>query len=67
MPGKIKVIKKFDAEPSRKKVKTPARTAAREVVNTVSDWVTDLRERKSRETKAAIDSFFSGGPRPSES
>ena len=67
MPGKIKVIKKFDAVPTKKKAKAPARTTAREVVTTVSEWVTDLRDRKSKETKAAIDSLFSAGPRPSES
>jgi len=66
---KVKVVKKLDAAALKKRVRPakPARAKAREVVSTVSDWVTDLRARKSEETKAAFDSLFAGGPRPSES
>jgi hypothetical protein len=66
---KIKIVKKLDAAAFKKKPRSrkPPRATAREVVSTVSEWVTDLRSRKSEETKAAIDRLFSGGPRPSES
>lgn len=66
---KVKVVKKLDAAASKKKVMPakPARIKAREVVSTVSEWVADLRSRKSEETKAAFDSLFAGRARPSES
>ena len=66
---KVKVVKKLDAAALKKRSKPakPARVKAREVVSTVSEWVTDLRARKSEETKAALDSLFAGRPRPSES
>jgi len=66
---KVKVVKKLDAAALKKRSRPakPTRAKAREVVSTVSEWVTDLRARKSEETKAAIDSLFAGRPRPSES
>lgn len=66
---KIKIVKKLDAAAFKRKPKSrkQQRSTAREVVSTVSDWVTDLRSRKTDETKAAIDRFFTGGARPSES
>lgn len=66
---KIKVIKKDEAPAFKiKKRKRPAKqNAAREMVSTVSDWVTDLKNRKSAETKAAFDIFRTSNPRPSES
>jgi len=66
---KVKVVKKLDAAALKKKARRaePARAKAREVVSTVSEWVTDLRARKSEETKAAFDRLFGGRARPSES
>lgn len=67
---KIKIVKKLDAAAFKKrrpKSGKHPRSTAREVVSTVSEWVTDLRSRKTDETKAAIDRFFTGGARPSES
>ena len=66
---KIKIVKKLDAAAFKTKPrsKKSPRSTAREVVSTVSEWVTDLRERKSDETKAAIDRLFAAGPRTSES
>ncbi len=69
MNTKIKVIKRTDAavvKPKVQKAKT-SRVAAREMVSTVSEWVTDLKQRKSGETMAAIERLFGTGPRPSES
>ena len=71
MKGKIKVIKREEAaavKPKVKRVKVKtSRMAAREMVSTVSEWVTDLKERKSGETMAAIERLFGTTPRPSES
>ena len=50
---KIKIIKKNDT--SRTDVAKPrSRNTAREMVATVSDWVSDLKIRKSAEAKAAL-------------
>jgi len=65
--GNIKVIKKADAAPKPKKIKTQtSREAAREMVSTVTDWVVELKDRKQEETRAAIDLLFNG-VKPSES
>ena len=69
MKGKIKIIKRSEAaviSPKVKAVKT-SRVAAREMVSTVSEWVTDLKQRKSGETMAAIERLFGTGPQPNES
>lgn len=66
--NKIKVVKK-DAAPMAKarkpKLEKP-RNSAREIVSTVSDWVADFKERKSAETRAALDIFRVPDTRPSE-
>ena len=66
--GKIKVIKKGmksrTVEPSTRKELT-SRAAAREMVSTVSNWVTDLQTRKSSEVCLAFDSLFKSLPTPS--
>ena len=68
--SKIKIVKKDDAPAlrikKRKKAVAP-RNTAREMVATVSDWVTDLKTRKSAEAKAAFDIFRASNPYPSES
>lgn len=66
---KIKVVKKgeaFDAKARKKKVATP-RAKAREMVATMTDWVSDLKQRKSEETKAALEMLFAANTRPNES
>jgi len=65
---KIKVVKKEEIRPTVvKKVKgNTARLAAREMVSTVTDWVTEFKMRKSEETKAAIDKFLPRQPQTSE-
>jgi len=67
--GKIKIIKKVEARsmlPEAKVVKSP-RKVAREMVSTVTEWVSDLKVRKREETKAAFDLLFGTNSRPSES
>lgn len=67
--AKVKVIKKADLAPPKAKVAKAkgTRIAAREMVSTVSDWVSEFKTRRSDETRAAFDKFFSNRPQPSES
>ena len=39
-----------------------SQAAAREMVSTVSDWVSDFKQRKHDETKMTLDSFFAPVP-----
>lgn len=58
---KIKVIKRTDATVPAAKVKSASaekRHAAREMVSTVKNWVSDFQTRKRDETKAAIEKFL---------
>ncbi len=67
--SKIKVVKKSEAKvigSKRRKVKS-SRAVAREMVSNVTEWVTDLKQRKTLETKAAFDLLFASNQRPSES
>ena len=68
--GKIKIVKKLEVrkvkQPKAKTVKS-SRHAAREMVSTVTEWVSELKLRKSGETKAALDLLFGTNSRPSES
>jgi hypothetical protein len=63
---KIKVIKKGEAKPAPaappvKQVSKKA--AAREMVSTVSNWVSDFKKRKhDDETKLTLDAFFTPNP-----
>lgn len=67
---KIKIVKRTDAVAAssvkKRKVANP-RIAAREMVSTVTDWVSDLKQRKGQETKAAFDMLFASNRRASES
>lgn len=67
--NKVKVIKK-NAVPAPKLKpkadKNEKQLAAREMVTTVTSWVSDFQQRKRVETKVAIEKFFSQ-PRTSES
>lgn len=66
---KIKIVKKTDAVPQRSKKKfvvVSKRTAAREIVSNVTGWVSELKQRKTIETKAALDLLFAANQRPNE-
>lgn len=67
--SKIKIVKSTDAKALRTRKRKPVnpRQTAREMVSTVTDWVSDLKQRKSEETKAAIELLFAATQRPSES
>ena len=66
--SKIKVVKRADVpDKKRRKRVQRSRNAARQIVSNVTDWVTDLKQRKSDETRAAIDVLFGSRPEPSGS
>ena len=66
--AKIKVIKKGELKAADKSAKPAVneskrtKTAAREMVSTVTNWVSDFQQRKRDETRQAIDMFFGQQP-----
>ncbi len=68
--AKIKIIKKGDVVAQKKDLRPDVRTkreTAREMVSTVTNWVSDLQARKRDETKMAIEQLFGQQPQPTES
>lgn len=63
---KVKVIKKDDIKTPIKAKVTSRRAAAREMVSTVTNWVSDIQARKRDETRIAIEKFFSTKTQPNE-
>lgn len=64
--AKIKVIKKGEAKVAETPIKEAKKTnqAAREMVSTVTNWVSEFQQRRRDETKQAIEKFFSNQPQP---
>ena len=62
--AKIKVIKKSEMKIVATPVKIEKKTnqAAREMVSTVTNWVSEFQQRSREETKQAIEKFFSTQP-----
>ena len=62
--AKIKVIKKSEMKIAELPVQVEKKTnqAAREMVSTVTNWVSDFQQRRRVETKQAIEKFFSNQP-----
>ncbi len=63
--AKIKVIKKRELENIQIPVaveKKSTQETAREMVSTVSDWVTDFQQKRREETKQAFEKLFSQHP-----
>ena len=63
--AKIKVIKKSEVKTAEKPAiveKNSKQQAAREMVSTVTTWVSDFQHRKREETRHAIEKFFSQQP-----
>lgn len=62
--AKIKVIKKGETKVAEKPVvksivaERKSKQAAREMVSTVSNWVSEFQQRRREETKQAIEKFF---------
>lgn len=69
--AKVRVIKKSELKTtelieSTDSINKKPKKAAREMVATVSNWVSDFQHRRREETKQAIEKFFSTQPKPSE-
>jgi uncharacterized membrane-anchored protein len=66
--AKIKVIKKGEVKTAVKSEKpavvekNSTKIAAREMVSTVTTWVSDFQQRKRDETRQAIEKFFTPQP-----
>ncbi|MGI8789227.1 MAG: hypothetical protein ACR2HG_15920 [Pyrinomonadaceae bacterium] len=62
--AKIKVIKKGEARVAESPVavEPKPKQAAREMVSTVSNWVSEFQQRRREETKQAIEKFFTSRP-----
>lgn len=63
--AKIKVIKKSEIKIAEIPVEVNKKTkqeSAREMVSTVSTWVSDFQHRRRLETKQAIEKFFTNKP-----
>ncbi len=62
--AKIKVIKKSEVKIAEAPVQIEKKTnqAAREMVSTVTNWVSEFQQRRRVETKQAIEKFFSNQP-----
>ena len=62
--AKIKVIKKGELKTAEKPAKSVVvekntkQAAAREMVSTVTNWVSDFQQRKREETRQAIEKFL---------
>lgn len=69
--AKIKVIKKGEIKSAVKPVKpvvmqkNSKQVAAREMVSTVTNWVSDFQQRKRDETRQAFETFFTQQPQTS--
>jgi hypothetical protein len=64
----IRVIKKGDLKRQQKPVAkaVPARETARDMVQTVTNWVNELQQKRRNETTKAIKTLLTNTPRPSE-
>jgi len=62
--AKIKVIKKSEVKVAEAPIKIERKTnqAAREMVSTVTNWVSEFQQRRRDETKQAIEKFFPNNP-----
>ncbi len=63
--AKIKVIKKSDIKVAEIPIevnKKSKQESAREMVSTVTTWVSDFQQRRRKETKQAIEKFFTNTP-----
>jgi len=63
----IKVVKKEERNRQTTTVKPAgAREAARDMVQTVTNWVNEFQQKRRTDTAAALKSLLSETPRPSE-
>lgn len=66
--ARVKIIKKNELKDSTEPVRIEAspKQSAREMVSTVTGWVSDFQHRRREETKQAFEILFSAQPKPSE-
>ena len=66
--ARVKVIKKKELKDSIEPIiiEQSAKQTAREMVSTVSGWVSDFQHRRREETKQAFEMLFSAQPKTSE-
>ena len=64
----IKIIKKNDRKHRDRPVEkaASARETARDMVQTVTNWVNELQQKRRTETAKAIKTLLPNNPRPSE-
>ena len=64
----IKIIKKDDLKRQQKPVEKAVSKGqtARDMVQTVTNWVNELQQKRRNETVNAINTLLSKNPRPSE-
>jgi hypothetical protein len=64
----IKIIKKNDRKRRDRPVEkaASARETARDMVQTVTNWVDELQQKRRNETAKAIKQLLPNNPRPSE-
>lgn len=65
--AKIKVIKKGEqlkAKENPVKENKSTQAAAREIVSTVTNWVTDFQQKRREETKQAFEKLFTQQTQP---
>jgi hypothetical protein len=65
---KVRIVKKGELKrPAKTAPKgNSARETAREMVQTVTNWVNELQQKRRTETAKALNSLLSETPRPSE-
>jgi flagellar hook-basal body complex protein FliE len=66
---KIRVVKRTETAAARSEKRKVAKSgaSAREMVSNVTAWVSDLKQRKSEETKAAFELLKAANRRANES
>lgn len=64
----IRIVKKEDrtSRPKTAPRKNVPRDTAREIVQTVTNWVNEVQQKRRLETAQAIKTLLSESPRPSE-
>ena len=67
-PKKVRIVKKGELNRQPKPVPkaNSARETAREMVQTVTNWVNELQQKRRTDTANALNSLLSDTPRPSE-
>lgn len=63
---KIRVIKRGSINKPLRVENENIRSTVPDIVSIVTTWVSDLRDRKRKETKAAIEKFFASTAHPSK-